>query len=153
MIQFGDITNHNGTGGLSIYGGKFEDENFDIKHTKRGQLSMANAGPNTNGSQVFVTFCPCPHLDGRHVVFGEISKGKGLLRRLENIQTGENDYPTVDVRIVDSGLVKEGEDDGVPPLSIGEHEVSCSLFVLCSLTLDRTTQKTMKQIQRTQKLH
>ncbi|TIB97269.1 hypothetical protein E3Q18_02684 [Wallemia mellicola] len=122
MIQFGDITNHNGTGGLSIYGGKFEDENFDIKHTKRGQLSMANAGPNTNGSQVFVTFCPCPHLDGRHVVFGEISKGKGLLRRLENIQTGENDYPTVDVRIVDSGLVKEGEDDGVPPLSIGEHE-------------------------------
>lgn len=133
MIQFGDITNHNGTGGLSIYGGKFEDENFDIKHTKRGQLSMANAGPNTNGSQVFVTFCPCPHLDGRHVVFGEISKGKGLLRRLENIQTGENDYPTVDVRIVDSGLVREGEDDGVPPLSIGEHEVSYFLFVLCSM--------------------
>ncbi|TIA94146.1 hypothetical protein E3P81_00357 [Wallemia ichthyophaga] len=122
MIQFGDITNGNGTGGLSIYGGKFEDENFDLKHTKRGQLSMANAGPDTNGSQVFVTFCPCPHLDGRHVVFGELAKGKGLLRRLENTQTVDNDFPAVDVRIVDSGLVREGEDDGVPPLSIGDHE-------------------------------
>ena len=71
----GDITAGNGTGGESIYGMKFEDENFSVKHTKRGDLSMANAGPNTNGSQFFLCFIPCNWLDGKHCVFGHVVDG------------------------------------------------------------------------------
>ena len=79
MAQGGDFTNHNGTGGASIYGEKFPDENFNIKHNKRGLLSMANAGPNTNGSQFFLTFVPCDWLNGAHTVFGQIIKGEDVI--------------------------------------------------------------------------
>lgn len=108
MIQGGDFTAGNGTGGESIYGEKFEDENFDLKHDKPLLLSMANAGPGTNGSQFFVTTVPTPHLDGKHVVFGEVVAGKSVVRQVENTPVGANDKPEKDCMIEDCGEVPAG---------------------------------------------
>ena len=83
MAQGGDFTNHNGTGGESIYGEKFADENFINKHLGRGSLSMANSGPNSNGSQFFLCFTATPHLDDRHVVFGKVVEGLEVLDKME----------------------------------------------------------------------
>lgn len=88
MLQGGDYENRNGTGGKSIYGAKFNDENFKIKHTKRGLLSMANSGKNTNGSQFFITFKDTNWLDGKHVVFGEVTKNLEFLDVIENLKVG-----------------------------------------------------------------
>mmetsp|Transcript_19228 Transcript_19228/g.22064 ORF Transcript_19228/g.22064 Transcript_19228/m.22064 type:complete len:190 (-) Transcript_19228:135-704(-) len=106
MAQGGDFTRGNGTGGESIYGAKFPDENFKIKHDRPGLLSMANAGPNTNGSQFFITFVECPWLDGKHTVFGALVGSKQLLNELEycGSQSGQ---PKKRVTITDCGEVKE----------------------------------------------
>ncbi|KAF9460416.1 peptidyl-prolyl cis-trans isomerase [Collybia nuda] len=105
MCQGGDFTAGNGTGGESIYGEKFEDEAFPANHTKPFLLSMANAGPNTNGSQFFITVSATPHLDGKHVVFGEVIKGKSIVRQMENFPTQSGDVPTSPIVITDCGIL------------------------------------------------
>ncbi|PPR03409.1 hypothetical protein CVT24_012704 [Panaeolus cyanescens] len=109
MCQGGDFTAGNGTGGESIYGEKFADEAFPVKHEKPFLLSMnlvqANAGPNTNGSQFFITVAPTPHLDGKHVVFGEVIKGKSVVRQIENYPTSSGDAPTAPIIITDCGVL------------------------------------------------
>ena len=109
MCQGGDFTAGNGTGGESIYGEKFEDENFELKHEKPFLLSMANAGPGTNGSQFFITTVKTPHLDNKHVVFGEVIIGKSIVRDMENGPVGASDVPVKEVKIMDCGELSGAE--------------------------------------------
>jgi len=110
MCQGGDFTRGNGTGGESIYGARFADETFQGKagkHFGPGTLSMANAGPNTNGSQFFICTAPTPHLDGRHVVFGQVVSGYEVIKAMEAVGSSPNGTTSKKVTISDSGEVKK----------------------------------------------
>merc|ERR1739842_266823 len=109
MLQGGDFTTGDGRGGESIYGEKFADENFKLKHTGPGILSMANAGPNTNGSQFFLTTVKTSWLDGRHVVFGKVVKGMDVVRKVEATKTDGRDKPTKECLIAASGVLEVAE--------------------------------------------
>ena len=107
MLQTGDPTG-TGRGGMSIYGEKFEDEiSPALKHTGAGILSMANSGPNTNGSQFFITLAPTPWLDGKHTIFGRVTRGLGVCKRMGLVRTGAEDRPVEEVRILKARVLEE----------------------------------------------
>ncbi len=106
MLQGGDFTRGNGTGGESIYGESFPDENFKYSHDVPGLLSMANAGPNTNGSQFFITTVDTPHLNGKHVVFGKVIEGMNVVKKIE-VLGSRSGKPRAKIVIADCGELKE----------------------------------------------
>jgi peptidylprolyl isomerase len=110
MAQGGDFTHGSGVGGESIYGDKFADENFNLRHEKPFLLSMANAGPNTNGSQFFITFVKTPWLDGRHTVFGEVLEGQDLVSKMEKFGSSSGSTSKTMV-IADSGELAGGSEE------------------------------------------
>ena len=103
MMQGGDTTNGNGTGGLSIYGEKFADEQIWYPHTHKGVLSMANAGPDTNGSQFFVCYKDTPHLNNKHTIYGRVIHGYDICEKAEQVEKGASDKPLKDIKIADCG--------------------------------------------------
>ncbi|EIN04910.1 hypothetical protein PUNSTDRAFT_92359 [Punctularia strigosozonata HHB-11173 SS5] len=103
MIQGGDFTKRNGTGGESIYGGPFPDEDLSLPLDSEGLLCMANKGPNTNNSQFFITLRPCPHLNGKHVVFGKVIRGYEVVQKIAELPTDEKDRPLTPVVVVNCG--------------------------------------------------
>lgn len=105
MIQGGDITRKDGTGGYSIYGEQFDDENFNLTHNQPGMLSMANSGPNTNNSQFFITLKKTPWLDNKHVVFGIIISGFDVIKKIESYEIDDKDRPIEDIIIKKCGLI------------------------------------------------
>lgn len=111
MAQGGDFENFNGTGGESIYGRTFNDENFIRRHNSRGLLSLANSGPNTNGSQFFITFKETPHLNGKHVVFGKLIDGFEVLDSIEDVPTNPDNKPYKEIRVVACGLLSATEEE------------------------------------------
>jgi peptidyl-prolyl cis-trans isomerase-like 1 len=111
MLQTGDPTG-TGRGGASIYGDKFEDEiHPSLKHTGAGILSMANSGPNTNGSQFFITLAPTPWLDDKHTIFGRVKSGLGVCKRMGLVKTGAEDRPVEDVKILNARVLEGGDDE------------------------------------------
>ncbi|KAI2504532.1 hypothetical protein MHU86_9937 [Fragilaria crotonensis] len=124
MAQGGDFTNGDGTGGNSIYGKCFPDESFRHTHKGRGMLSMANSGPDTNGSQFFITFKPTPHLDGKHVVFGQVVSGEDVLRAMENVPTGSNNVPKIPVVVLDCGVREQVvEEEAITTEATDDNEI------------------------------
>eukprot|EP00192_Tetraselmis_astigmatica_P012038 CAMPEP_0117678222 /NCGR_PEP_ID=MMETSP0804-20121206/17181_1 /TAXON_ID=1074897 /ORGANISM="Tetraselmis astigmatica, Strain CCMP880" /LENGTH=387 /DNA_ID=CAMNT_0005487593 /DNA_START=27 /DNA_END=1190 /DNA_ORIENTATION=+ len=146
MAQGGDITMGNGTGGVSIYGGKFDDENFVLKHDQAGILSMANAGPNTNGSQFFILFEPQPHLDGKHTVFGRVVDNDSMkvLRKMEDLGT-KSGAPKDAVYISECGLLEDAEEKG-PPIEMLDVDVQMEMEREVKKEMERAAKEEKKKL-------